>query len=357
MMVFPPQTAPNLSVILGGAGTRLEELVRGFTAFARDGVSIAPRFMADEPVVERHLLSAGAAWIVQTLLQAVPPPEGGSNAYKIAWKTGTSYGFRDAWSIGVSDTYTVGVWTGRPDGTPLPGRYGAYAAAPLLFDVFRALPKQRQQTLLRRQPTNVTQAEICWPLGGLATDTAPAHCHVRQQAWLLDNQVPPTLPNLQHPDWSASLQTLWVNPVTGLQVSPACNASERTPMVVARWPTELLAWLPATVLAKSTLPAWDASCPPSQTASVSDSVTIQGWDNSTKLYLKAAGTGGELTVRLQASAGVKPYHWFINQAWVGEDAGTGLVYAFTQAGDYDISVVDQNGTADKVTLRVLSPVL
>ncbi|MFN3786431.1 MAG: penicillin-binding protein 1C, partial [Thiothrix sp.] len=113
-ITFPEQAEPNLSVILGGAGTTLEDLVRGFTALARGGVTIKPRFTAQDAVEERRLLSAGAAWIIQTLLQALPPPEGSINRTGIAWKTGTSYGFRDAWAVGVNDDYTVGVWAGRP---------------------------------------------------------------------------------------------------------------------------------------------------------------------------------------------------------------------------------------------------
>ncbi len=164
VITFPEQAEPNLSVILGGAGTTLEDLVRGFTAFAREGVSIKPRFLAQEPVVERRMLSAGAAWVIQDILRAIPPPEGSVNHAGVAWKTGTSYGFRDAWAVGVSDSYTVGVWTGRPDGTPLPGSFGAYAAGPILFDVFRALP-QRVAGNARRRPAEVTRTDICWPLG------------------------------------------------------------------------------------------------------------------------------------------------------------------------------------------------
>ena len=89
-------------------------------------------------------MSAGAAFIVRDILEAGGPltrhVEGTVGARRgIAWKTGTSFGFRDAWAVGVSDRHTVGVWVGRPDGTPNPGFFGANIAAPLLVDVFSAI--------------------------------------------------------------------------------------------------------------------------------------------------------------------------------------------------------------------------
>ncbi|MEB4592796.1 penicillin-binding protein 1C [Candidatus Thiothrix sp. Deng01] len=352
-ITFPEQTEPNLSVILGGAGTSLEDLVRGFTAFARAGVSIKPRFLPQEPMVERRMLSAGAAWVIQDILREVPPPEGSVNHASIAWKTGTSYGFRDAWAVGVSDAYTVGVWTGRPDGTPLPGSFGAYAAGPILFDIFRALPEQAGSNV-RRRPANVIRADICWPLGGRADATAPENCHMRQQAWLLDERVPPTLPNLQQRSWSAGLQTYWVNPATGLRVTSACSAPDRVSRQVALWPLELWPWLPSSVLAKMQLPAFDPACPPAQRYAGGAELAIRNLDASTRLYLpKESGKG--VTVDLQAQGGEGQYFWLVN----GEPAGvdrerSGLRYTFTRAGDYDLTVFDAAGAVDKLPIRVVS---
>lgn len=355
-ITFPEQAAPNLSVILGGAGTTLEDLVRGFTALARGGVTIKPRFTAQDPVEERRLLSVGAAWIVQRILQELPPPEGSINRTAIAWKTGTSYGFRDAWAVGVNDAYSVGVWAGRPDGTPLPGRFGAVAASPLLFDVFRALPPQTQGNA-RQRPASVTRAEICWPLGELAATTAPEHCHVRQQAWLLNEQVPPTLANSEQPSWSAGLITYWVNPLTGLRVTSACSATQRQARQVAQWPVELQPWLPETLLANMRLPDFDPSCPPESRYQAGAGLRIRELDNTTQVYLpqgKPVEQG--ITLNLQAEGGSGEYFWLVNGALVGVDSKhSGLRYTFMQAGDYDLTVFDAAGAVDKVRIRVLTP--
>src|SRR5204863_7168234 len=82
-----------------------------------------------------RLMDQAAAWQVGNVLIGTPPPENGAHN-RIAFKTGTSYGYRDAWSVGFDGKRTIGVWVGRPDGAPVPGLVGRVAAAPILFDAF-----------------------------------------------------------------------------------------------------------------------------------------------------------------------------------------------------------------------------
>ena len=146
---FPPGSTPNLSLILGGTGARLEDLVGAFAALNRNGIAGRVRYTDDEPMIERRLASPGASWIVREMLESNPRPGYSAGTFdvggrpRVAWKTGTSYGYRDAWAIGSTRHYTVGVWVGRPDGTPLPGQYGAVTALPLMFEVVDSLPRQR----------------------------------------------------------------------------------------------------------------------------------------------------------------------------------------------------------------------
>src|SRR5260370_30238146 len=95
-----------------------------------------------------------AAWQVGNVLMGTPPPENGVHN-RVAFKTGTSYGYRDAWSVGFDGRMTIGVWVGRPDGAPVPGLVGRTAAAPILFDAFArtgklpaALPKPPKGALV-----------------------------------------------------------------------------------------------------------------------------------------------------------------------------------------------------------------
>src|SRR5690606_6014295 len=177
---FPRGARPNLSLVLGGTGARLEDLVGAHAALARGGIAGRVRYTPQDPVVERRLLSPGAAWIVHGILAANPRPGERVGTFdtgarpRVAWKTGTSYGYRDAWALGATREYTVGAWVGRPDGTPLPGQYGAVTALPLLFEVFDSLPRRAGAVAGPPRPDSVTRVEVCWPLGTAAADQPDA---------------------------------------------------------------------------------------------------------------------------------------------------------------------------------------
>ena len=140
--------APGLPMALGGLGTTLQDLVALYAGLANGG-AVSPLVMTiDEsaPPAPVALLGEAAAWYVTRILEDAPPPadyvdsRATRDHRRIAYKTGTSYGYRDAWAIGYDARYTVGVWIGRPDGTPSPDRYGRATAAPVLFKVFLQLP-------------------------------------------------------------------------------------------------------------------------------------------------------------------------------------------------------------------------
>ena len=203
---MPANAAPNLSLILGGGSTTLEELVGAYTALARGGVAARPHLTPlppDTPLHETRLMSEGAAFIVREILENGGRPGNPfrESGQRVAWKTGTSFGFRDAWALGVTDRYTFGVWIGRPDGTPNPGHFGANSAAPLLRDLAAALGpgESRQQLAPRRQPASVAAVPICWPQGGAESATEPGLCLQHRTAWTLDGAVPPTLPDRLRP--------------------------------------------------------------------------------------------------------------------------------------------------------------
>ena len=135
-LVLPKGEAPGLAMGLGGVGIRLGDLVTLYSGLARLGTTA--------PLIERvgvtstgphRLLDPVAAWYVGNILIGAPPPENAPHG-RIAFKTGTSYGYRDAWAVGFDGRMTIGVWVGRPDGAPVPGLVGRVAAAPILFDAF-----------------------------------------------------------------------------------------------------------------------------------------------------------------------------------------------------------------------------
>ncbi|WP_200387775.1 penicillin-binding protein 1C [Thiocapsa imhoffii] len=144
--VLPELATPGLAVGLGGVGMSLRDLVLVYGALAQGGrpmplreraAAVAPR-RAPEALRGAPVLDERAAWFVGSILAGAPAPRHSATG-TLAFKTGTSYGYRDAWALGYDGRHVVGVWVGRPDGAPVPGLIGLDAAAPILFEVFARL--------------------------------------------------------------------------------------------------------------------------------------------------------------------------------------------------------------------------
>ncbi|MDZ7711086.1 MAG: penicillin-binding protein 1C [Roseovarius sp.] len=137
---LPGDGPAGLAVALGGVGLSLHDLVQLYAMLAGGGQARPLHWRAgDGQPPGARVLSRAAAWQVGDILASLPPPAGVAPG-RLAYKTGTSYGHRDAWAVGYDGAHVLGVWIGRPDGTPLPGAMGADLAAPLLFEVFARLP-------------------------------------------------------------------------------------------------------------------------------------------------------------------------------------------------------------------------
>ncbi|WP_034491255.1 penicillin-binding protein 1C [Afifella pfennigii] len=127
---------PGLAIGLGGLGVSLKDLVTLAAAIARGGEAVALSLDPAAPgKTLGRVLSPAAAWYLADILSGAPTPFG-AKADDIAFKTGTSYGYRDAWAVGFDGRHTIGIWVGRPDATPVPGLTGIEAAAPILLEAF-----------------------------------------------------------------------------------------------------------------------------------------------------------------------------------------------------------------------------
>jgi penicillin-binding protein 1C len=145
--ILPKGSEPSLAIALGGLGLKLSDLAALYAGLARGGDPVPLVHSRDltEPKAAQsaqRLLSAVAAWYVTDILRNAPAPANAKPG-QIAYKTGTSYGFRDAWAVGYDGHHTIAVWVGRPDGAATPGLAGRTAAAPLLFDAFARLSTRR----------------------------------------------------------------------------------------------------------------------------------------------------------------------------------------------------------------------
>lgn len=136
--VLPPNEAPGLAIGLGGVGISLKDLVQLYAGLANRGkpVRIGDGILDQPGQIEgQSLMEPVAAWNITDILSGIVAPAG-SRKLGIAYKTGTSYGNRDAWSIGYDGAHVLGVWVGRPDNGAVPGLAGYVSAAPILFEGF-----------------------------------------------------------------------------------------------------------------------------------------------------------------------------------------------------------------------------
>lgn len=164
LTALPSRSQPTLAIALGGIGLRLHDLAMLYASLARGGESVRLILRRDvndltagriagmprqrqlvrsaRPERARQLLAPVAAWYITDILKDAPPPANAQGG-RIAYKTGTSYGYRDAYAIGYDGRHTIAVWVGRPDGAATPGLTGRTAAAPILFDAFQRISEKR----------------------------------------------------------------------------------------------------------------------------------------------------------------------------------------------------------------------
>ena len=181
-LVLPQDEAPGLAMGLGGVGIRLSDLVMLYTGLARLG-TVVPLIerVGEKPARPAPAASIPvAAWYVGNILIGAPPPENAPPG-RIAFKTGTSYGYRDAWAVGFDGRMTIGVWVGRPDGTPVPGLVGRASAAPILFDAFARTGSPRRRC--RRRPRG-----CCSPPP--ASCRRPCSTSTRTRPWVRSRAAP-----------------------------------------------------------------------------------------------------------------------------------------------------------------------
>ena len=356
---YPRGAVPNLSLILGGTGARLEDLVGAFAALNRDGIAGRVRYTAADPQADRRVMSAGAAWIVRTMLEANSRPGDRDDTFdrgtrsRVAWKTGTSYGFRDAWAIGSTRRYTVGVWVGRPDGTPLPGQYGAVTALPLLFEVVDSLPRAHGDNAPRPPPPNVAEVEICWPLGTAADAQPPALCQRKMKAWTLDGAIPPTFAERGARLWNAGRERFDADETTGERISAVCSLPHATHSVeIARWPALASPWLSLAARNAARLPPLAVDCMDDGRDAVEE-LRIEGI-NDKATVARAPGSQHAVRLSLRVLGTTTRVQWLLDGRWIGETQGAQpLLRDFNEIGPHTLTALADSGAWTSIGFRVL----
>jgi penicillin-binding protein 1C len=344
---FPAGAEPNLSLVLGGTGARLDEIVAAYSAFARQGNAAQLRWLPNQPLLERPLLSPGAAWIVRRILAGEAQPSGAvPDIAPLAWKTGTSYGYRDAWTIGITPRYLIGVWVGRPDATPVAGQFGFASAVPVMNQVNNLLAGHMPLHGVPRdpRPKSVSAMSICWP-GGQPLPQGDENCRQRRQSWILNQTVPPTLLATGQEGVNGLRQRYWVN-LQGLRVAADCPEAQSHERLM--WPLPLEPWLPVAERRQQRLPPVDPRCPPLNQVSappllitgVIEGQRVQPLPGKVVLVLPVAVQGGRGSQRW----------WFLNGQPVEQQAGqNSAALVLSEPGQYQLVVMDESGQLASVS--------
>jgi penicillin-binding protein 1C len=340
---LPPGATPNLAIALGGLATNLEHLVSLYSALGNGGYALVPRLTTDEPLQKRKLLSPATAWIIRDILSH--RREETTWQQGLAIKTGTSYGNRDAWAIGVDRHHTIGVWVGRPDNATMTGHNGSFTAVPILRAVTAILPNHGQT--LDAKPVNVSSQTICWPTGQ-PTETL---CDEQYQAWIIDGVVPAT--------WMGSVEQSPLIPTpyielrvakdSGLRTALGCNIAA-TVKTIPVWPAPLQSWLPAKWRTTNRVPPLDPRCNRIAGLLSETPVEIIGLDDHARLK-RHTTTDQQPLLSFHAVGGQPQWYWFLNGELL-DTQGDILKLPMPSPGKYQLAVTDQAGMSDTLEFTV-----
>lgn len=252
------------------------------------------------------------------------------------WKTGTSFGHRDAWAVGSGGRFTVAVWLGNLDQRPSRRLVGSEAAGPLLFDVLEGLGDGLRQVPLA--PGDLVPVSVCSLSGRVASTRCP---HTRE-VLALETAVPVGACALH--------QLVEVDATSGLRVRPGCRDGRQTEdRVVVRWPARVRRWLMDHHHAQPAPPAWAEGCAPR--AGLSAPRIVSPAAGAVALLIPGL-PAAEQDIPLEAEAAEGPLHWFVDGARVGEAPPDGRVWWEPRLGRHEVTVMDPAGQSARVWLEV-----
>jgi penicillin-binding protein 1C len=347
MGVAPGRSAPGqygLSMIVGGIELTPLELASIYATLAADGVHRPVRLLAGEPGGAQPMFGAGAAWLTREALSLKDRPDfprrrdvsGVPPA--IHWKTGTSFGFRDAWAVGSGPAYTAVVWTGNVDNKPSVDLVGSEAAGPLLFDVLEGLAS-RAAPVVPAPPDELTEVEVCRYSGHAPSDACPDRMTVAAAIHAV-----PTVPCPYHRAYE-------VDRATGRAVVPACRKPgrhyDRKRFVVL--PSAIRAWLSGRHRAVPELPVFDDDC----ATDVASGPPVMVTPGEGQIVTLIPGVpASQQRVPLSASTRAAALTWFVDGALVGHAPSSERVYWTPVAGAHEIVVADEAGHKARRILQV-----
>jgi penicillin-binding protein 1C len=343
-----PEQHYGIAVYLGGAEATMRELVALYAALANGGELRPLRDHASTPTTEgARLLSDAASFIALDMLANNPrPAQAFANSAvrssgPVAWKTGTSNGLRDAWSIGVFDQYVLAVWIGNFDGRANPAFVGAHTAAPLFFQVVDAIRATRSTDIVEpwRAPASVRRVQVCAGSGDLPNQWCPQ----RVATWYVPGVSPIRVSQLH--------RQVRVDARTGLVACGGTAERFVRSEIYEFWPSDLAELFDRAGLPRRAPPARDPQC-----AEPSDNVGRDPLIESPRLgvsYVMRGAEAAPLQLRAVADSAAAELYWFADGSYLGRaQRGGALEWRPARAGSFRLRVVDDAGRAAERPLHV-----
>ena len=343
----------GLALVLGGAEVTMEELARLYAMLANGGVLRPLRYLQAQPATEgTRSLGEEAAFLVLDILERNPRPgqafrsEWTRTNRPVYWKTGTSFAFRDAWSIGIVGPYVLAVWVGNFDGEGNPAFVGVDAAAPLMFDIIDAMHAQEPNLppTVTRTPENLTRVEVC----ALSGHLPGRHCQHTVPTWFVPGVSPIKTCEVH--------RAVTVNSRTGQRTcrpgTPGM-AGTRTE-VYEYWPSDLLKLFRQAGIPRRVPPVESPECPLDSRAAHGQPPQITSPQTNLVYPLRAKRIGKE-TIPLQAvtDADVRSVYWFIDEKLLGKSVSGQPFFWSAKPGSFMVRAVDDQGRADVREIKVI----
>ena len=325
----------GLALTLGGGELSMEELATLY-AMLPNGGELSPLSFVSEAQQKkpRRLLSEEAAFITLDMLSRNPRPDTGVPAFPgVAWKTGTSWGFRDAWTAGVFGRYVLVVWVGNFDGSSNAAFVGVQTAAPLFFSIVDSLRSQGLDpgAMARTTPANLARVQVCAASGDLPN----AHCKDLANTWFIPGKSPIKVSTLH--------REVFIDQASGRAVcAPGPGVRSE---VFEFWGTDMLQLFAQAGLPRRIPPVARCDAARTDALAAGDGPQIVAPLRGANYVLRLAQPT-PLSLRANA-AQAGPLYWFADAAFVGEaQAGKDLNWSPPAAGRYVLSVVDAQGVTD-----------
>lgn len=344
-----PEAHYGLGLTLGAGEVTMEELAALYAALGNRGVLRPLRALDSEPQTEgTRVLSEEAAWLVVDMLRGNPRPDRPTGATAVegrlrpAWKTGTSWGFRDAWTVGLVGPYVLAVWIGNFSGEGHPSFIGVSAAAPLFFAIVDALQAQERSVTdpVWAPPAGLGRVSLCAVTGQLPGP----HCPHQQTGWFIPGRSPIETCQVH--------REILVDARTGHRVCGTPTGPVRRE-VHEIWPTDTLKLFADAGLPRRPVPPAGPDCAQDQAQATGLPPRITSPRAGMTYSLRAARLAHE-TIALEAETDgdAREVFWYVDRSFAGKSrSGTPLFWA-PHPGRFIVRAVDERGRSDARPLNV-----